>query len=358
MADEGQAGVIADLARARFGSETRVVRSEPLAGDASTRRYTRVSLSGGTAPPTAVAMLLSDLGVALSSEELAVFEEAPAELPFLNVHRFLERIGVAVPAVYGSRVEEGVVLLEDVGDLCLREAAQGRTREEVVALFDAAIEQLVLLQVRGTREADPNCVAFRQNFDRRLFLWELEHFLEYGLPAYAPGGVRDGDLKRLRGVFDHLAGELDRLSRVLNHRDFHGWNLFVHDGRIRVIDFQDALLAPGPYDLATLLGDRDTRDVVPPPMEQELIERYRLRTADSGGRRWSRDELQAAYVACALQKAFKVVGRFHYLARVKGKDGYLRYLPPTLRQLRRLCEMRDDGAVLRGILGPYIPELA
>ena len=55
----------------------------------------------------------------LSSEELAVFKEPPKELPFLNLHRFLTNIGVRVPSLYGQWEKEGILLLEDLGDIAL-----------------------------------------------------------------------------------------------------------------------------------------------------------------------------------------------------------------------------------------------
>jgi aminoglycoside/choline kinase family phosphotransferase len=63
------------------------------------------------------------------------------------------------------------------------------------------------------------------------------------------------------------------------------------------------------------------------------------------------------YATCALQKAFKVVGRFHYLDRVKGKPGYLRFLPGTWAQIVRLLAQRPDLEPVRRILAQYVPEL-
>jgi aminoglycoside/choline kinase family phosphotransferase len=144
---------------------------------------------------------------------------------------------------------------------------------------------------------------------------------------------------------------------VLNHRDFHAWNLFVQQGRIRVIDFQDALLAAAPYDLATLLGDRDTPAVIDRSLEERLLSYYAGAWEKRGGAAWDRAELWDVYATCALQKAFKVVGRFYFLDRVKGKPGYLRYIPPTLRQIRRLLDRRPDLDDVGAILGRYFPEL-
>ena len=124
-----------------------------------------------------------------------------------------------------------------------------------------------------------------------------------------------------------------------------------------MIDFQDALLAPAPYDLATLLGDRVTPEVVHPALERRLLAYYARQSEARGGPRWSEAGLWEVYSACALQKAFKVVGRFQYLDRAKGKPGYLRYLPPTLRQIARLLDTRPDLADLRAVLSRYFPEL-
>ena len=185
-----------ELVRGCFGAAARVMRTAPLAGDASTRRYVRLWLAGGTAPPSAVAMVLADRGIAMSSEELAVFKEAPRELPYLNVHRFFVDIGVAVPALYADAADRGVLLLEDIGDTALWDAVQGQPEERVLALYQRAIDQLLLLQVEGTRRADAGCIAFQQAFDERLYIWEFEHFIEFGVrappgPAAASCGRRD-----------------------------------------------------------------------------------------------------------------------------------------------------------------------
>ncbi len=264
MAESDLAARLEPLIRRSFGSDAALAEVEALAGDASTRSYARARLRGPGAPATVVVMLLADRGIAMSSDELAVFAEPLRQLPYVNVHEFLIRIGVAVPELYLDASDEGVLLLEDVGSVTLWDAVQGRRDEEVEELFARAIDQLLLLQVNGTARRDDACIAFQQQFDERLFLWEFEHFLEWGLIDRIDGPLPDSETALLRERFTALARYLDRQPRVLNHRDFHGWNLFVRDGGIRVIDFQDALLAPAPYDLATLLGDRVTPEVVHP----------------------------------------------------------------------------------------------
>jgi len=343
------------LIRDRFGAAAAVRDVVPLAGDASTRRYARLFLTGAGAPPTAVAMLLADRGIAMSSDELAVFKNAPTELPYLNVHRFLEPLGVAIPAVYADAADRGVVLLEDIGDTALWDAVQGRDDDAVLALYRRAIDQLLVLQVGGTARRDDRCIAFQQAFDERLFLWEFEHFIEYGIERRLDRPLPPGDAALLRTHFAIMARRLDAQPRYLNHRDFHSWNLYVQDDRIRVIDFQDALLAPAPYDLATLLGDRDTPLVVRPDLEVALLAYYERRWTELAGRPPGGDDVAEVYFLCALQKALKVVGRFYYLDLVKGKKGYMRYIPSTVRQIERLLPQFPQHAEMAAVLGRYLP---
>jgi aminoglycoside/choline kinase family phosphotransferase len=354
--DSQRVGRVRELICQRFGPGTSVIRVAALAGDASTRRYLRAWLSGANAPPSVVVMLLADRGIAMSSEELAVFKNAPTELPYVNVHRFLVRLGVAVPELYLDASTEGVLLLEDIGDVALWDAVQGQPDDVVCDLYQRAIDQLLRIELDGTAQRDESCVAFQQAFDERLFLYEFGHFIEYGLTkrGHAPA---DRDLRVMHEHFGRMARFLDGQPRVLNHRDFHSWNLHVQDGRIRVIDFQDALLAAAPYDLATLLGDRDTPNVVRPAIERRLLDYYRQQWGARGGAPLTEGQLWDVYASCALQKAFKVVGRFHYLHIAKGKDGYLRFLPSTLRQIRRLIAARADLAPLHAVLLRYFPEL-
>lgn len=315
----------------------------------------RLWLRDGGAPATTVAMILADRGIAMSSDELAVFKEPPRELPYMNVHRFLEKLGVTVPAVYLDASDRGVLLLEDVGDVALWDAVQNQPREHVASLYEKAIEQLLLIEVDGTRQHDPDCIAFQQSFDARLYNWEFEHFIEYGIEKRA-GSLPAAEAAVLREHFSDISQRLDSQPKVLNHRDFHSWNLYVQGDAIRVIDFQDALLAAAPYDLATLLGDRDTPLVVDPPLEEHLLRYFRDGWERRAGVRPDETEFTTIYFLCALQKALKVVGRFYFLDREKGKSGYLRFIPSTVKQIRRILPRFPEYADMAAILRRHLPD--
>ena len=324
--------------RAALGDRARLVSLTALAGDASSRRYYRAQVESAAAPASVIVMQLAGSSLPLSSEELAVFREPPKELPFLNVHRFLARLGVRVPVLYGAWPKDGILLLEDLGDRSLWDRVQGAPTAEVLQWYEKAIDQLLLIQIEGTRRQDASCIAFQQRFDLRLYLWEFDHFIEYGLEKRPGGQIGEGDKKRLRESFDEIARLLAGLPPCLNHRDYHSWNLMARDGEVAVIDFQDALLAPPQYDLASLLNDRETDNVIRPTLENHLLDYYLRKREEMGEGRVNRDEFLEGYILSALQRDFKVVGRFYYLDLVKGKPGYKKYIPPTLKRLRRNLE--------------------
>jgi hypothetical protein len=129
----------------------------------------------------------------------------------------------------------------------------------------------------------------------------------------------------------------------------------VHGGEICVLDFQDALLAPGTYDLASLLTDRDTSTVISPALEAALIDYYVEARHRAGSAPEDPTAIRDQYFLCVLQRALKVVGRFHYLAEVKGKRGYLTFLPRVAGQARRALEsLPAEFDELRGLLAPHL----
>ncbi len=334
--------------RVTFGAGATMRSLAPLSGDASSRRYYRALLEGGRAPESMIVMELpAGTGLPLSSEELAIFKEGPRESPFLNVHRFLSKIGVKVPAIHGHWENDGIILLEDLGDTALWDQVQRLPDDQVLAWYQKAIDELLKLHRRGTQNRDDSCIAFQQRFDSKLYMWEFEHFIEWGLEKRPGATVSAKTLATLRKHFIEIAAILDREGPCLSHRDYHSWNLMISQGAVRVIDFQDALLAPPQYDLASLLNDRMTDTVVRPHLEKRLVHYYIERSRDLDKGAVDADHFFEIYRLSAIQRDLKVVGRFYYLDLVKGKPGYKKFIPPTARRLlRNLAQVSHTEKVL------------
>jgi aminoglycoside/choline kinase family phosphotransferase len=350
--------IVTERLRELFGAGAGITSLAALAGDASSRRYFRAFLTGQGAPSSVIIMALPpDNPLPLSSEELALFKEPLKELPFINVHRFLTGIGARVPRLFGHWQQPGILILEDLGDTALWDKVQGLSEEETLHWYERAIDELLLLQITGTQAADENCIAFQQRFDHRLYMWEFEHFLEYGLEKRPGAQVSRRALDELRALFDRIAARLDQEPACLNHRDYHSWNLMVHEGAVAVIDFQDALLAPPQYDLASLLNDRITDSVITAKLEDRLLDYYVAGRAARTGSVPERDAFREIYLLSAIQRDLKVVGRFWFLDVVKGKPGYKKFIPPTLRRLKRNLGRLPQTARVLPILAEHYEEL-
>lgn len=321
---------------------------EPLKGDASSRRFWRIRLNpDGARPPSAIAVDLGPDDVPSYVRALGLLREPLPNPPWLNVHAFLQKIGVAVPEIYVADTDARMLLVEDVGQLPLFEAAQTANAGD---LYRLAVDELLIFHIRGTEQLNSNCLASEIAYDRRLFRWELQEFVKSGLGAITAAANYQGLTEEL----DELAARLDAFPRVFSHRDYHGHNLFIQrDGgslRIRVIDFQDALLAPAAQDLAVLLTTRDTGRVITPRLERRLLDYYHATLLRRGASKLSYADFLTSYRYCVLQHALKIIGRFTSLAH-QGKREYLNYIPSALQQAKRM--LTPEFPILREVIDEF-----
>ena len=321
---------------------------ERLAGDASTREFFRVAFAkddGAGARSTVIAMVFD------GPVDMATHAQA-------RVGRHLEKLGFPIPGLRAASPEYGVLFFEDLGDRLLQDvvlAAEGAalrgTRGEpdlpgaLVGLYEQAVAMIVDLQERGAEGLDPDHPSARQALDEQRFLFELRFFAEHFLAAYR--GLRLGprETQQLESFFAALAADAATGPRRLCHRDFHSRNLIVQDGRLRLIDYQDARMGPLAYDLASLL--RDSYVVLPADLRERLLDRYLAEAAD-----WVGDPaaFRRRFDVVALQRNLKAIGTFGYQAAVRGKPDYIPFMTPTwdyvFDELDRLPQYADIRPVL------------
>ncbi len=324
----------------------------PLPGDASNRRYFRLGLSDGR---SAILMQLAEPEAFKQSEEAVSGAVAVTELPFLNVHRHLARAGVAVPALYHYDQAAGLLYLEDFGDLLLVQACREGRSAETARHYHRAIETLVRIHTTATSPADPACVAFHRAFDVPLLMWEFDHFLEYGVVARQGKPMCAEDFQPVRDAFQSIAELIAAQPRVFTHRDYHSRNLMVADDRLGVLDFQDALLGPAGYDLASLL--RDAYIALDESLIDELIAAYLDRMQQAGAGLGDRAAFRRLFDLTSIQRNLKAAGRFVYIDRVKKNPNFLADIPRVLGYVRRNLAKYPELAPLRKHLTPYVPEL-
>jgi N-acetylmuramate 1-kinase len=317
-----------------------------LAGHASMRSYWRV----GTAPRSWVVMVLPPD----ARPEEVTKGGAPAVNPFVDVQRYLEALGIRVPAIRAFLEADGLMVLEDLGDEMLETRLLAGVPAE--RLYPAAIDQLARLRA-AAEERPEGCVAFTRSFDYDLYHWELLHFLEWGLEAWKGARLSPAERPVVDRAFDRISRALEAEPKGFTHRDYQSRNLMVlPSGEQAVIDFQDALLGPRQYDLVALL--RDSYVELPAPFVEAMIRRYLLALAAAGGPRLEYGPFRETFDLLTVQRKLKDAGRFVFIDRVKKNPDFLRSIPASLRYVREALGRRPDLADLHGILARHVPELA
>lgn len=278
--------------------ELEVKSWEPVAGDASSRRYFRV----------------------LTPDRSWIVMDAPSDrtLPhFVAVAELLRDAGIRVPQIHARRIDEGFLLLEDFGDTTYFRALD---RDRVEKLYGEALTALFRLQTR----IDPGDCDLPP-YDDSLLRRELEIFRDWLLTRWLEVSVPEAIW---HSTVEGLVASALEQPRVCVHRDYHSRNLMVLPGHgPGVLDFQDAVVGPVTYDVVSLL--RDCYLAWPGPQVARWRENYRQRLATVGidvsppqWRRW--------FDRMGAQRHLKAAGIFARLWLRDGRSGYLKEIPRTL----------------------------
>lgn len=278
-------------------------RIEPLAGDASFRRYFRVTGEQGS----------------------AVLMDAPPPhedpRPFVRVAEWLASVELSAPEILARDLDRGLLLLGDFGDWRLREFLDDEpTRER--ELYEVATDVLVHLH-RHPPMPDLPVHGLDQ------WLSEVMLFPDWYCEAL---GLRV-DVDAYRGAWSELLEPIaeDGLGPVTVLRDYHAENvMLVRDragiGHFGLLDFQDALAGHPAYDLASVL--EDARRDVPPAIERAMIDRYIAATGQDAA-------FEQAYWALAAQRNTRIIGVFTRLWQRDNKPQYRRFQPRMWGLLER-----------------------
>jgi len=280
-------------------------------GDASFRRYWQVNTDSGT-------YLVMD---------------APPELedchPFTHVQAEFESLGLAVPHIYASDLDQGFLLITDFGDQLFFDILN---KNNVDLLYKKAIADLLKAQqcnkINGKTPPD---------FSETLLFDELEHFEEWFLDKYLHLTLTDEQKACLQTTFNLLHESALEQPLVCIHRDYHSKNLMLlNDGRIGILDFQDAMMGPITYDLASLIRDC----YIDWPLEQvenwvrffytELIENHKLSKTISFSQflKW--------FDLMGMQRHLKAIFIFARKQLRDRNDGYLQFIPRPLNYINHV----------------------
>ena len=295
----------------------------PASADASFRRYLRVTLADGTTH--------------------IVMDAPPAHedvRPWLQVQQLFLGAGAHVPEVLAQDVDNGFLLLSDLGSTTYLTALDDGADAD--ALYRAAIDTLIDIQ----RASRPDTLLA---YDRLLLKRELDLFPDWYIGKHVTIDFGDNDRNALEAVFEKILAVNLAEPAVYVHRDYHSRNLMVAGDKPGVIDFQDAVYGPITYDLVSLLKDA----YIEWEEEQALdwLARYWEKARKAGlPVRADFGDFFRDYEWMGVQRHVKVLGIFARLYHRDGKDGYLKDMPLVAKYLRAACARYNDLAPLLHLL--------
>lgn len=278
---------------------------EPITGDASARQYHRL-----TQP---------------ESGQTAILMDAPLDLcgtmqPFVEVASYLSNVGLSAPKIMHQDIEQGFLLLEDLGRAVFAAEIASDPRREA-PLYTAAVHLIAKLHDH------PNERLPLYDADKMAEAVDLA-FLHY---RATPTDKLDAPAKDASALlWEHLT-QLSNFSTV-SLRDYHAENLLWlpdrdEDKRVGLLDFQDAVQTHPAYDLVSLL--RDARRDVSPELADHLIGVFcHLRGYDE-------DRFRAEAALISVQRNLRILGIFARLSRQMGKPHYVDLIPRVWDHLQR-----------------------
>jgi N-acetylmuramate 1-kinase len=286
----------------------------PASADASFRRYFRATFADG---------------------ETRIVMDAPPEhencRPFLHIGKLFEDAGTHVPHVYAQDLEQGFLLLSDLGNTTYLDALK---KNNARALYDAATDALIRIQLASRENELPP-------YDEALLRRELNLFPEWYVGRHLNIKLDERQQATLESVFRRILDTNLSEPRVYVHRDYHSRNLMVSEPNPGILDFQDAVYGPITYDLVSLFKDayiawdeEDTMDWLIRYWEKARRVRLPVHLDFAA---FYRD-----YEWMGVQRHLKVLGIFARLCHRDGKEGYLKDMPLVMNYLRRACERYND----------------
>jgi N-acetylmuramate 1-kinase len=266
----------------------------------------------------------------------AIAHLADNVVPFVAMANGLRQYGFSAPAVYHADLEQGFLIIEDLGD---ERVVGGDPQAPLKERYETAVDVLLALheqQLPQTLPVAPHLDYRIPPYDMDAFLIEAELLLDWFLPRLN-AAIPDTERDSFRALWRELLQPAIDAPPTWVLRDFHSPNLLwlpqrSELARLAILDFQDAVMGHPAYDLASLL--QDARVDVPEETELALLGRYvrgrSRREADFDGA-----QLIKIYATLAAQRASKILGIFARLDARDGKPQYLRHLPRVWGYLQR-----------------------
>ena len=311
-----------------------------LTGDASLRAYERLHAPDGESFVLMDWPRRPDGPIVMDGKPYPKLAHLAEDIaPFMAVAGYLKRCGLKAPSVFASDRENGLLLLQDLGS----EGVLDAKGEPIPERYMAAVDCLAHLHgtpVQNSLPVSDDLVHQVPEFDPLAMKIETSLILDWYLP-WKRDGVRASDVERENylKIWDGLIAALAPAERHLLLRDYHSPNLIWQPEetgvrRVGLIDFQDAMIGPTAYDVASLV--LDARVTIPETLRRQLLARYIEQRRAQGP--FDEDRFTEAFAIMAAQRNCKLAGIWVRLKQRDGKPGYMKHMPRTMHYLQSALE--------------------
>jgi len=238
---------------------------------------------------------------------------------FVDMTDRLKAVGVRVPGIYLQNMDDGFLLMEDLGSVDLLKVLNDHNYEKY---YGRAIDEIVKMQRASTDELPL--------YDAEFLHFEMGLMQEWYLEKYLGKTLNEDGIRILNDTIELVVREvLSQPQEVFVHRDFHSRNIMITpDDELAAIDYQDARDGAITYDLVSLLRDCYI------DFEPKEMERLALSFRDKKGLNISDETFIRWFDFMGLQRHIKVLGIFSRLYLRDGKEGYLADIPLTLKYVK------------------------
>jgi aminoglycoside/choline kinase family phosphotransferase len=272
---------------------------------------------------------------------------------FIAIDRALIELGVHAPTIHQINLDDGFLLLEDLGDRTYLNELSSDSK----SLYSDAINALVKIQGGIFTENNPTELTPRA-YDASLVDQELNLFDDWYLKRHMDIEL-DSEMQLIwQDTKEYLVQAFAQQPQVWVHRDYHSRNLMIHeDNSPAVIDFQDMVLGPIAYDLASLFKDcyiewpRDQQHLWLAEYLEQLHRQLPILEI-------SVDDLVRWVDFTGLQRHLKVLGIFCRLNYRDGKAHYLDDLPLVKKYVVEVIDLYPEFRSFKTMLNAIYRQVA
>jgi aminoglycoside/choline kinase family phosphotransferase len=263
-------------------------------------------------------------------------QDIPENNAFLYFTQHFLAKGLPVPKILAAEKDSEYYLLEDLGDLTLKEHSDilrkdNEFPDELMHLYKQALSYLVKFQLEGHKDLNYSYCIPRDTFDKQSVLWDLNHFKYFFLKL---SGISFNEQK-LENDFQSLA-EFLMLADSDNFlfRDFQSRNIMLHKDQLYFIDYQGGRKGALHYDPASLLFEAKTN--LPPELRESLLDFYLSEL--SKFKKTDPEKFRNHYYAFVLIRILQALGAYGLRGLIEKKSIFLQSITPALKNLKWLIE--------------------